>query len=141
MIEIRPIKVGSELVIQRRVTEEDTSLNYGSGKIENLLATPRLVALMIEAGALLIDETLPEGFITVGKHVELDHFKPTMLGGTVSVTVRVIESDGVKVVLAMDAYDEIGKIGVGKHTRYIVNQSKLNEAAQNREKEIHAPEY
>lgn len=141
MLEMKAIEVGRELVIQRRVTEEDTSLKYGSGKIENLFATPRLVALMIEAGSMLVDENLPEGFISVGKHVEVDHFKPTMLGGTVSVTVKVEASDQTKVVLNMEAFDEIGKIGEGKHTRYIVNQLKLQEKAASREADIHQPEY
>lgn len=141
MLEMKKIEVGKELVIQRKVTEEDASLKYGSGKIENLFATPRLVALMIEASSMLIDKMLPDGFVSVGKHVEVDHFKPTMLGGTVSVTVTVLESDESKVTLNMEAYDEIGKIGEGKHVRYIVNQNKLQEKAFLREAEIHQPEY
>lgn len=141
MLEVKTVDVGQELVIQRKITEADTSLNYGSGKIENLFATPRLVAMMIEASSMLVDEKLPEGFVSVGKHVEVDHFKPTMLGGTVSVTVSVLESDQSKVVLKMEAYDEIGKIGEGKHVRYIVNYGKLQEKALERESEIHQPEY
>lgn len=137
MIKIDPISKGKNLVIQRKVTMEDTSLNYGSGKIENLFATPRLVAMMIEASSMLIDKALPEGFISIGKHVEVDHFKPTLLGGTVSVEVKVEESDETKVTLTMEAYDEVGKIGEGKHTRILVNQMKLNERAQDREKELH----
>ncbi|GAU77532.1 thioesterase family protein [Fusibacter sp. 3D3] len=137
MLEMKKIEVGKELVIQRRVTEEDTSLKYGSGKIENLFATPRLVALMIEASSMLIDKALPEGFISVGKHVEVDHFKPTMLGGMVSVTVTVVEADESRIVLSMEAYDEIGKIGEGTHVRFVVNQEKLQEKASQREAEIH----
>ena len=141
MLEMKKVEVGNKMVIQRKVTEEDTSLNYGSGKIENLFATPRLVAMMIEASSMLIDKMLPEGFVSVGKHVEVDHFKPTMLGGTVSLTVSVLESDESKVTLSMEAYDEVGKIGEGKHVRHIVNQGKLQERASLREAEIHQPEY
>ncbi len=141
MLDYKVIEKGREMVIQRKVTERDASLNYGSGKVENLFATPRLVAMMIEASSMLVDNDLPEGFVSVGKHVEVDHFKPTMLGGTVSVTVKVEESDEAKVVLKMDAYDEVGKIGEGKHIRYIVNYAKLQERAAERESEIHQPEY
>ncbi|MBF4695709.1 thioesterase family protein [Fusibacter ferrireducens] len=141
MLEMKKIEVGKSMVIQRKIMEEDTSLNYGSGKIENLFATPRLVALMIEASSMLVDNMLPEGFVSVGKHIEVDHFKPTMLGGTVSVAVKVLESSEDKLTLSMEAYDEIGKIGEGKHVRYIVNQKKLQERAYLRETEIHQPEY
>ena len=137
MVEMKPIEIGKNLIIQRRVTSEDTSLNYGSGKIENLFATPRLVAMMVEASSMLIDKELPEGFVSVGKHVEVDHFKPTLIGGTISVEVKVIEATEAKIVLEMEAFDEVGKIGEGKHERILVNQMKLVEKAAEREKQLH----
>jgi predicted thioesterase len=138
MIEFKPISVGENLVIQRHVTKEDTSLNYGSGKIENLFATPRLVAMMVEASSMLVDKSLPEGFISIGKHVEVDHYKPTLLGGTVSVEVKIVDATETRVTLSMEAYDEIGKIGEGTHVRFLVNQKKLEEKAKIREKDLEA---
>jgi len=138
MIELKPISVGENLVIQRHVTKEDTSLNYGSGKIENLFATPRLVAMMVEASSMLVDKALPEGFISIGKHVEVDHYKPTLLGGTVSVEVKIVDATETRVTLSMEAYDEVGKIGEGTHVRFLVNQQKLEEKAKIREKDLEA---
>lgn len=137
MIEMNQIKTGMTNTIQKRVTESDTSLNYGSGKIENLLATPTLVSLMIEASSLLIDPLLPEGFVSVGRHVEVDHFKATCLGATVTVEVRVEYSQSGKVLIAMNAYDEHGKIGEGKHSRMVVNYKKLLEKASERDMDTH----
>jgi predicted thioesterase len=137
MVEIKPIDVGKSMIIQRRVTEEDASLNYGSGSIKKLFATPRLVAMMIEASSMLIDKSLPEGFVSIGKHLEVDHFKPTLIGGTVSVEVKVISFDETRVTLSMEAFDEVGKIGEGTHVRYLVNHSKLKERATAREKSLH----
>ncbi len=65
MIQTPNFKVGESFTIQKHVTEADTALNYGSGQLENLFATPSLVAMMIEASARLLDQQLPEGFITV----------------------------------------------------------------------------
>jgi predicted thioesterase len=135
MIEMNQIKAGMTEIIQKRVTESDTSLNYGSGKIENLLATPRIVSLMIEASSMLIDPLLPEGFVSVGKHVEVDHYKATCLGATVTVEVRVDYAASGKVILSMNAYDEHGKIAEGKHSRMIVNYKKLMERANERDME------
>jgi len=138
MIELKPVAIGEKLVIQRHVTKEDTSLNYGSGKIENFFATPKLVAMMIEASSMLVDKALPEGFISIGKHAEVDHYKPTLLGGTVSVEVKVVDATEARVTLSMTAYDEVGKIGEGTHVRYLVNHQKLEEKAKEREKNLKA---
>lgn len=130
------IHVGLTLTLQKKVEHEDTSLNYGSGKIENLLATPRLVAFMIEASSRLIDPLLPEGVVSVGHHVEVEHFKPTMLGSTVSVEVKLVRIECGKYILSMRAYDEFGQIGTGLHTRSIIPLRKLEEIAEKREHEF-----
>ncbi|QZY53663.1 thioesterase family protein [Crassaminicella profunda] len=135
MIKAPKVEVNDSLTIQRKVTHEDTALNYGSGKLEKLFATPRLVALMIAASVKLIDEKLPEGFITIGKRTETIHEKPTVLGQTVSVKVTIKSYDGNKILLEMVAFDEIGTIGRGTHERMIVNKkSLLNRANKRAEK-------
>ena len=128
--------VGMTLTLQKKVAHEDTSLNYGSGKIHNLLATPRLVAFMIEASSQLMDPLLPEGMVSVGHHVEVEHFKPTLLGATVSVEIKLVRIECGKYVLSMRAYDEYGQIGTGLHTRSIIPLRKLEEIAEKREHEL-----
>lgn len=132
MLEIPMIQCGTSIVIQKDIKEEDTALNYGSGKLENLLATPSLVALMIEGAVKLVDDQLPEGIITVGKKVYIEHEKPTGLGETVSVRVEVRDFDGAKITFNMKAYDEVGLIGSGSHERWIVNKESLLKKAWRR---------
>ncbi len=132
MIEMPKVDIGRHLIIQRTVNHEDTALNYGSGKLEKLLATPRLIALMIEASVKLIDDHLPEGFITVGKMAKIVHHEPTILGETVSIKVTIKEYDGNRILLDMEAYDEIGTIGQGSHERIIVNKKSLLNKADKR---------
>ncbi|QEK11748.1 hypothetical protein FQB35_04855 [Crassaminicella thermophila] len=136
MLNTPKIQVNSSLTIQRKVTEEDTALNYGSGKLEKLFATPKLVALMIEVSVKLIDDKLPEGFITVGKMAEVVHEKPTILGQTVSIKVEVKRFDGNKILLDMVAFDEVGIIGRGTHERIIVNKKALLERANKRAEKL-----
>lgn len=133
MLSMPNIKIGESITIQKKVTESDTAINYGSGKLDNLFATPSLVALMIEASSQLLDGSLEEGFITVGKTVKVIHEKPTILGQTISlkVTIEAYESNMIKI--DMEAFDEIGKIGSGYHERMVVNKSKLLERASLRE--------
>jgi len=136
MLKVPKIEVGTNITVQRTVQKEDTALNYGSGKLEKLFATPSLVALMIEASVKLLDDKLPEGFITVGKEAQVVHENPTMLGETISVKVEVEEYDGSKIVLKMIAYDEIGTIGRGNHQRIIVNKKSLLEKAEKRAEKL-----
>ncbi|MGB3368065.1 MAG: hypothetical protein WBA54_11280 [Acidaminobacteraceae bacterium] len=133
MLNMPNIKIGESITIQKKVTESDTAINYGSGKLDNLFATPSLVALMIEASTALLDEGLEEGFITVGKSVQVNHEKPTILGQTISLKVTIKEYKSNLIKIDMEAFDEIGKIGSGHHERMVVNKDKLLEKASLRE--------
>lgn len=127
------VEVGMTYRIQKHVELEDTSLHYGSGKVDTLLATPRLIALAIEASSRLIDDLLPEGYVSVAKHIEVDHFKATCLGSTVTVEVTIEEVEPDRIFLTFNAYDEHGKIGKGKMRRRLVNKDKLLEMASQRD--------
>lgn len=133
---MKKLQVGDSLTIQTKVTEESAALNYGSGQLKKLFATPSLVALMIEASAKIIDETLDEGLISVGKVARVTHEKPTVIGETITVEVKVKEIDGDKVSINMEAFDEIGKIGNGYNERYVVNKNGLLKRATEREEKL-----
>ena len=133
MLSMPNIKIGESITIQKKVTESDTAINYGSGKLDNLFATPSLVALMIEASTTLLDDRLEEGFITVGKTVQVEHEKPTILGQTISLKVTIREYKDNRIKIDMEAFDEIGKVGSGYHERIIVNKSNLLKRASLRE--------
>lgn len=125
MISIPIFQPGEYITIQKVVREDDTAIHYGSGALDTLLATPSLVALMIEAATRLIDSRLPEGFVSVGKSLSLTHEKPTVLGETVTVKVTVINQESNYLQLEMEAFDEEGSIGHGKLDRFIVNRMNL----------------
>ena len=116
------IVVGDTLTIQKTVSEEDTVGNHWSLDIEKLLSTPGLISMMIEASTRLIDNKLPEGFMSVGKSAEVVHEHPSVLGAQVGVKVLITAFDGYHITLSMTAYDEGGIIGRGSHTRSIVNR-------------------
>lgn len=127
---IHHFKKGESMTIQKRVTEDDTTLLYGSGSIEKLLSTPSLVALMQEASYRLLDRELPEGIITVSKEASVRHSKPTPLGSVVSIKVTIQDVATDELTLRMEAFDESGMIGTGTHTRaFVSHQNLLNRAS------------
>lgn len=129
------IVIGDTLTIERTVTREHTVGNYWKTDVEELLSTPSLVEMMIEASVSLIDSHLPEGFISVGKSAEVTHEHPSLSGATVSVKVEIKSFDGYHIRLQMVATDESGVVGRGSHVRSIVNKKwlliKLNRRLMN----------
>ena len=115
------IVLGDRHLLRRIVDEEDTAGNYWNTDVGKLLSTPSIVAMMIEASTTLIDERLPEGFMSVGKSAQVVHEAPTVLGATVSMTVEIEAFDGYHVRLRMEAHDESGLISTGVHERSLVN--------------------
>lgn len=126
------LEVGMYKVIQKKITEEDTAINFGSGAIKDLLATPILAALMIEAAVTLVDPLLPENYITVGKILNINHLQATAQGINVTVNASISGIADNKIVFEITAYDELGKIGEGHHERYIINNKLLNEKVAKR---------
>ncbi|TJX14751.1 hypothetical protein E9840_04970 [Tissierella creatinini] len=126
------LNVGISKAIQKKITEEDTAINFGSGAIKDLLATPILAALMIEAAVTLVDPLLPENYITIGKILNIDHLHATTKGMIVTVNASIIEIDETRVVFDIVAFDELGEIGIGHHERYIVNNDLLNHRVEKR---------
>ncbi len=126
------LEVGMSKALQKTITEEDTSINYGSRSVRDLLATPALSALMIEASVNLIDPLLPEGYLTVGRVLNIKHTQPTIKSMLVLIDPKIIEIKDNKISLEIFAYDEIGEIGVGYHERYIVRNDFLEDSIKKR---------
>ncbi len=125
-------KIGMSKAIQKVVTEEDTAHYYGSGVLKDLLATPVLTALMIEAAVSLVDPLLSEGYITIGRTLSIEHLQPTVPGMTVTVEATISEIDENRIFFDIIAYDELGEVGKGQHERYIVKYDILMGKVQNR---------
>jgi fluoroacetyl-CoA thioesterase len=125
------IKPGLSKTIQKNITESDT-LSFGRGALTELLATPTMTALMIEAAINTIDPLLPEGYVTIGESTSVTYLNPTFLGVTVTVIATLTEIAGRKLVFESMAFDELGQITRGRHERRIVNAEHFMQVAHKR---------
>lgn len=131
-VDLQMITPGLSAVVQKKIESGDTALNYGSGELGTLLATPAYVDLLISASVEAVDKHLPEGFITVGQAMSFTHEAPTWLDMTVSVKSTLKQVDGNRLVFDIVAVDEYGNIGYGTHNRIVVNREQMLKRAKER---------
>jgi len=115
------------------VSAENTAQKYGSGGVA-VYATPAMIGLMENASLRAVDPLLPEGWATVGTHLDIKHLAATPVGMTVTAKAELQKIEGRRLVFRVEAFDEREKVGEGSHERYIINLSKF--LAKNEEKKI-----
>ena len=112
-MKLKNIEIGMNNVVQRKISEKDTAIDFGTSAVKDLLSTPALASLMIEASIELVDPHIPEGYITIGKELSINHHQPTTKGMVVSVKTTISEIRDHKIAFTITAFDEIGEIGSG----------------------------
>jgi predicted thioesterase len=94
------------------------------GEAARVYATPMLVRDIEITCRNLLLQHLDAGEDSVGTRVEIDHIGATLLGMTVTLTVRVAEVKGRGVVFEIEGRDAIEPIVRGKHSRFVVDVAK-----------------
>ena len=125
------ITVGMKAQVETLVEREDTAKEVGSGDLL-VYATPCMVALMEGAACEAIAAALKDTETTVGTGLNIQHLSATPVGLDVRAEAEVTAVEGKVITFAVTAYDEVGEIGKGTHTRVIVNTQKFLEKAYNK---------
>lgn len=112
--------VGFESSVETRVDGSLTARAVGSGGVE-VLATPSMILLFEQAARDAVQDSLPEGFTTVGTRVDIQHLSATPVGERVVVTAVVTGVEGRRLVFRVRAADRLGTVGMGTHERYVVD--------------------
>jgi predicted thioesterase len=118
------IKEGLKHTSELMVTDAVTAIAVGSGDMP-VLATPTMLALMENAAMLAVKDEMPEGYTTVGGHIESSHLKPSKIGEMVKATAEVTKVDGKKIEFKVYAYSGETLLGKGTHLRFIVEKKKF----------------
>ena len=122
------ITVGMKAEVGTLVEREDTAKEVGSGDLL-VYATPCMVALMEGAACEAIAEALSDTQTTVGIALSIEHISATPVGLEVRAEAEVTAVEGKVITFRVTAYDEVGEIGRGTHTRVLVNSQKFLEKA------------
>jgi len=119
------------------VAEEHTAQHLGSGSVQ-VLATPQMVLLMERAGVAAVDHLLPEGYRTVGAHLDVRHLAPTPVGFRVRARAELIQVEGQRLTFRVEVYeepfDERSLVGEGTHQRAIIDVQRFGERVARKSK-------
>ena len=118
------LEVGLKGKIETVVTENNTAITAGSGNLP-VFATPFMTALMEEAAWKAVTPYLEEGQGTVGTLLSITHDAATPVGMKVWAECELIEIDKRRLMFTVEAYDEAGLIGKGRHERFIIQSDKF----------------
>lgn len=118
------ITVGMKAEVGTLAEREDTAKEVGSGDLL-VYATPCMAALMEGAACEAIAGALSESQTTVGTALNIEHISATPVGLEVRAEAEVTAVEGKVITFAVHAYDEVGQIGRGTHTRVIVDTQKF----------------
>jgi fluoroacetyl-CoA thioesterase len=106
------------------VQDEHSAAHVGSGSAR-VLATPWLIAFMERTARDLLADVLPEGYTSVGIHVDVRHLAPSPIGSQVRAWVEVTAIQGSRVDFIVRAWDEQDLIGEGAHQRVVIEEARF----------------
>jgi predicted thioesterase len=123
------LSIGARGEAQTVVTPELTVAHAMPG-MPAVYGTPFMIYLMEMAGVAAMAPVLPEGWVSVGVGVNIEHLAATPVGRTVTATA-VVTAVGPKVVtLDVEAHDGRRLIGRGSHTRAPVELARFLQRLQ-----------
>jgi predicted thioesterase len=106
------------------VEPEHTAAHLGSGTVK-VLSTPSMILFMEIAARKLLDEHLPEGYSSVGVHVDVYHRAPAWVGTEVSASAEIERIEDNRVILAVRVTQGLTIIGEGQHERFIIDVQRF----------------
>jgi predicted thioesterase len=117
------------------VQQQDLASAVGVGPEDafpEVLATSRMIGLMEVSAARLLKPLLKPGELSVGVGIEIKHFAPTPVNEEVRVVATFIALDGKLYLFEVEVFDRAGKVASGKHSRALVEKSRLMDGARMR---------
>lgn len=115
------VKIGSTKERKIRINSDQTTSFLWEG--ENVLSTPSLISEMEETCRLLLKEQFisDPNWDSVGTLVDVRHMAATPVGAEVFLKSKIISVNGKRIMFEVEAFDNIDKIGDGRHERFTID--------------------
>lgn len=129
------IAIGDSAEASLKVQPSDTAQALSlaaEDSFPEVFATSRMIALMEVAAARLMKPMLEPGQLSVGVVLNVKHTAATPVGGNVCATATYLGPEGKLFRFKVEAFDNVGPVGEGEHTRAIVSTERLLAGAAKR---------
>ena len=131
------IKIGTtkERVIKTNSNQTTSFLWEG----ENVLSTPSMISELEETCRLLLKDFFlkEKEWDSVGTIVDIKHIAMTPVGSTIRLKAIIESVNNRRVMFNVEVFDDIEKIGEGKHERFIINVAKFKSKFEEKKKKLH----
>jgi len=118
------LPLGLEAKVEKVVPHEWTIAHFNAA-LPAILSTPAMIGLMESAAYQAVQAALPEGFITLGTRIEIDHLKSCPVGSTVHAWARLEEINGRFLYFAVEARHGEILLGRGRVGRAIIDAKRF----------------
>jgi predicted thioesterase len=112
--------------VRRLTVDRDRTIGF-MGEEARVYGTPEFIRDIEHTCRDLLLEHSDAGEDSVGIEVTIKHTAATLLGMEVEIAATVTAMDGRRVALEVTARDELEPIGMGSHSRFIVDVAKTYE--------------
>ena len=131
------IKIGTtkERVIKTNSNQTTSFLWEG----ENVLSTPSMISELEETCRLLLKDFFlkEKEWDSVGTIVDIKHIAMTPVGSTIRLKAIIESVNNRRVMFNVEVFDDIEKIGEGKHERFIINIAKFKSKFEEKKRKLH----
>ena len=110
-------------ITQRWTIDRERTIDF-MGEDLRLYGTPWLVRDIELTSRMLLVDHFDEGEDTVGTGIDLQHMGATVLDMWVDITVTVVEVEGRRIVLEVEASDALEQVGKARHTRFVIDTER-----------------
>ena len=108
----------------------DLTVAHFHSHMPEVFGTPMMIYLMEVASSEAIQDYLPEGWVSVGVGVDIQHLAATPVGFTVTAKAEVVAVGAKTITFKVEAYDNMEKIGEGAHVRAPVQMARFERRAR-----------
>ena len=116
---------GAQAQVTIVVTPEMVAEFEELGVVHPVYSTWSMVRHMELACRKLIHPYLEPDEEAVGYSVSVTHLSPTPVGMRVTVTARLEQTDGNRIICAVEAHNERTRIGEGTHVQVVLPRARL----------------
>lgn len=127
---MKPIPPGAKGSFTLLVQPEHLADRFKDAMLPPVLATPVMIMVMENAALNAIRGFLDPGESAVGTAVDVRHLTATPVGRRVTGEAEVTKSDGRKIEFSVRALEGEKEIGIGSHSRIVIDVGKFAERLQ-----------